>query len=174
MCCLSLIEKRRISHTQSGFSSKENMFGVAFKPSKLPAQNYCSERMRQAIGFWDIITGEVYRGNRQGLLSWEERHGGCYTFMVLVYLLNQEASKGLIGWVWEMGILPWLYDPAMSWFSLIWKIRISHATSPFSTKERTFGVPIEWRNIRALTQAQTERGSTRFISRNCQGHLVWK
>ena len=49
MCCLSLRWKRRICHAKSDFSLKENTFGMDFKPSKLPAPTYCSERMRRIL-----------------------------------------------------------------------------------------------------------------------------
>ena len=47
MCCLSPRWKRRYAHAKSDFSSQENTFEVAFKPSKLPEPNYFSEGMRQ-------------------------------------------------------------------------------------------------------------------------------
>ena len=33
----------------SDFCSKENTFGGAFKPSELPASNYCSEKMSSTL-----------------------------------------------------------------------------------------------------------------------------
>ena len=49
----------RISHAKSYFSSKEYTCGVPFKQSKISSPNYCSEKMRQHIGLWVIITGNI-------------------------------------------------------------------------------------------------------------------
>ena len=59
ICCLTPILKRRHCHAKSGFSSKENMFGVPFKWWKLPAPNQCSENKRQFIGIFALVRGEV-------------------------------------------------------------------------------------------------------------------
>ena len=42
-------------------------------------------------------------------------------------------------------------------FPPIWKRRISHATSEFSTKENTFGVPFEGWKIRAMNQGSESK-----------------
>ena len=62
------MEKKDIS-CQIRLPSKEYKFAVSFKSSKFPAPAYCSERMRQHIGLRAIITGKIYVGNKQGLLS---------------------------------------------------------------------------------------------------------
>ena len=59
MCCLSSRWKRRNSHAKSDFSSQKNTVGVAIKPSKLPAPNYCPEIMRQHMCIWAILTGKI-------------------------------------------------------------------------------------------------------------------
>ena len=59
MCCLSLRWQRRISHGKSDLSSQEKIFGVAFKPSELPAPSYFSERMSLHIDLWAILPGNV-------------------------------------------------------------------------------------------------------------------
>ena len=43
----------------SHISVKKNTYGVALKPSNIPAATYCSERMRQHIGLLAIIIGNV-------------------------------------------------------------------------------------------------------------------
>lgn len=59
MCCWSLKSKRRTFHAKSDFSWKEDTLGVGFKSSKPPAPTDCSERMKQHLGLWAIITGNL-------------------------------------------------------------------------------------------------------------------
>ena len=89
------MEKKDIS-CQIRLPSKEYKFAVSFKSSKFPAPAYCSERMRQHIGLWAIITGKLEVQNMQWLLSWAQMHWRCCIFIVWVYLLNQDTSNSFV------------------------------------------------------------------------------
>ena len=69
MYCLSLIWKRRISYASSEISRKENIFGVPFEGLKIHAMNQGSVSMRQHIGIFLAIVGDVYLGKRQVLFT---------------------------------------------------------------------------------------------------------
>ena len=84
MYCLSPRWKRRISHGKSDFSSQENTFHVAFKPSKLPAPTYCSESWDSTCVYkpyllenyrWEIGMGcfPEHRGKGAAVNSWCSR-----------------------------------------------------------------------------------------------------
>ena len=48
-----------------------------------------------------------------------------------------------------MSILPWLYEPIMSLYSLVLQRRISHAKSDVSSTENNFGMPFKQRKLPA-------------------------
>lgn len=81
MCCLSMIRKRMISHAPSEFSTKGNMFGLAFERWKIRAMTQVSESKRQLVEVFPAIVREVYLSNWHGLLSSTKMHLGWCPFI---------------------------------------------------------------------------------------------
>ena len=158
-CYVQISQKleRRISHAKSDNSSMENTFGVSLKQWKVPAPDQCSERKRQVVHFFPIITGDVYVGNRQVLLVWTKTHWGWSPYTVLNVLSNRDASNHLFTGICELPILPWLYKLAMCSFSLLVQRRHCHVQSDFS-RMNMFGVSLKQWNVPAPNQgSESER-----------------
>ena len=171
-CFLCPILKRRSFHDKSYYSSKENTLGLPFKQWKLPAPNQGSEKKRQDIGIFAISIGEVYVGNRQGLLSWATTHWGQTPYTELNVLSNQNASKLLFSGVCEIAILPWLYELHMCCFSPLVQrgIDVTNLTSP---EIRTcLGCLSSNENPCNIQGAREEEAVHWFICHNYRGCLV--
>ena len=85
----SPILKRRLFHAKSGFSTKENIFGVPFKQWKLPAPNQCSEHFGSFIlGIWEAKVGK-----RQLSLSWAKTHGVAVRSLSWIYFANRRPPN---------------------------------------------------------------------------------
>ena len=133
------IMKIKTSHAKSNYSSKEYTFSVSFKQWKLPAPNQCSERKRQVIDLFAIMIGEVDVGKRQGWLSWAKNNWGWCLYTEENILSNHDASNLLYSGVLGMAFLPWLYELAISCFSLLMIRRHCHENTEVPWKENMFG-----------------------------------
>lgn len=93
---------------------------------EIPAPNQYSERKRQDIVIFAIIIGEVYLGNRQGLLSYARTHWNWSPYTVLKVLSNKDASNSLflafVRWPFCPGCTNQLYA-AFPWY---WKKAFSY------------------------------------------------
>ena len=158
MCCLSLRWKISNAHAKSDVYSQDNKFGVAFKLYKVPAPNYFSEKMRQHMCIWAILT-EKSRWEI-GKCGPPELRGIGVVVPSWGWLTCWPSFQRLGVWVYKLANLPWLYELAICCLFLRRQGRISHDPSDFSTKETTFGVTFEGCKSIQYTKALRARVST--------------